>query len=289
MNPQQWVLITGASSGIGHDAARELLAHGYGVLGSVRTAADAAPVEQELGAGFKALLFDVTDAGAIAAAVAQVERIVGAGGLAALVNNAGIAPTGPLMHMPLAEFQRAFDINVYGVLRVTQAFLPLLGARRDCPHAPGRIVNLSSISGGITIPMIGAYAATKFALEALGDGLRRELSIYGIEVVAIEPGSIRTPIWDKVAADTRYGATDYAEAMAKMPEVAAQQARQGKPVEIVSRAIRHAIMAPRPRTRYPLTALWYLRHLLPARLLDRALCAQAGLKSRLKLRLKSRQ
>ena len=117
-------------------------------------------------------------------------------------------------HMPIEEFQRCIDINVFGVLRVTQAFLPLLGARKNCPHPPGRIVNLSSISGGVAFPLVGAYACSKHALEAMTDALRRELGIYGIEVVAIEPGSIQTPIWDKAqAADPRYAETDYADAM----------------------------------------------------------------------------
>lgn len=223
------VLITGVSSGIGFDAAREMIAHGCHMLGSVRKAEDAVRVEQALGNGFTPLLFDVTDADAIAAAVPQVERLVGTNGLAALVNNAVVAPSGPLMHTPLDEFQHTFDINVFGVLRVTQAFLPLLGAHRDCLHPLGRIVNLSSVSCGVTVPLIATYSAIKYALEALSDGLRRELAIYGIEVITIEPDAIRTPIWDKVEADTRYADTDYAEAMAKMPEMAARQARGASP------------------------------------------------------------
>lgn len=280
MTSRKTILITGVSTGIGFDTAREMLAQGYRVLGSVRKAEDAERVQQALGPDFIPLLFDVTDAAAIAAAVPEVERLVGDSGLAALVNNAGVAPSGPLMHTPLDEFQRAFDINVFGVLRVTQAFLPLLGARRDCPHPPGRIVNLSSVSGAVSVPLVGTYSATKYALESLSDSLRRELSIYGIEVIAIEPDAVRTPIWDKVQADTRYAATDYAEAMARMPEMAARQARNGKPVTAVSAAIRAAIMAKRPKTRYPLTAIWYAQRLIPDRLFDRLLCASTGLKPR---------
>lgn len=278
MSSGKTVLITGVSSGIGFDTARALIERGCRVLGSVRKAADAERVAGELGEGFTPLLFDVTDATAIAAAVPQVERLVGERGLAALVNNAGVAPSGPLMHTPLAEFQHAFDINVFGVLRVTQAFLPLLGARRNCPHPPGRIVNLSSTSGGVTVPLVATYSATKHALESLSDGLRRELSIYGIEVIAIEPGATRTAIWDKIEVDPRFADTDYADAMAKLPALVARQVRGAKPVAVVSRTICEAILSPRPRTRYPLEALWYVRHLIPDRLFDRLLCAASGLK-----------
>lgn len=278
--PRPAVLITGVSTGIGFDAARELIAHGFRVLGSVRREADGARVREALGEHFTPLHFDVTDAGAIARAVPYVQQIVGAAGLAGLVNNAGVAPGGPLMHMPLEEFQHCMDVNVLGALRVTQAFLPLLGARRDCPHPPGRIVNVSSISGGVAFPLIGAYACSKHALEAMTDALRRELAIYGIVVVAIEPGSIQTPIWEKAqAADPRYAGTDYAEVVARMPEFAANESRNGKPVTVVSAAIRDALTSPRPRTRYPLTALWTVRKLMPTRLLDRITRKAIGLQA----------
>jgi len=272
------VLITGVSTGIGFDTARELITHGFRVLGSVRKIEDGTRVKKALGEHFTPLWFDVTDASAIERAVPQVQEIVGSAGLAGLVNNAGIAPSGPLMHMPIEEFRRCIDINVFGVLLVTQAFLPLLGARKNCPHPPGRIVNLSSISGGVAFPLVGAYACSKHALEAMTDALRRELGIYGIEVVAIEPGSIQTPIWEKAqAADPRYAETDYADAMAKMPAFAAEESRKGKPVTVVSAAIRDALTSPRPKTRYPLTPLWTVRKLVPTRALDRIARKAIGL------------
>ena len=282
MNPPvpRNILITGVSSGIGRDTARELIAHGCRVYGSVRKASDGERVREALGDCFVPLLFDVTDSAAIADAAAELQKRIGNCGLAGLVNNAGVAPVGPLSQMPLEEFQRTFDINVSGVLRVTQAFLPLLGARPDCPHPPGRIVNVSSISGGITIPLLGAYACSKHALESLSDALRRELSIYGIRVAAIEPGSVQTPIWDKVQPGADYSRGDYAAAIERIAVIAERESRTGKPVSVVSAAIRHALLAPRPRTRYPLTPMWRLRHLLPDALLDRVLCAEAGLKRR---------
>jgi NAD(P)-dependent dehydrogenase (short-subunit alcohol dehydrogenase family) len=264
MNPN--VVMTGVSSGIGFDGARYLVERGYRVFGSVRTQADGKRVAKTLGQNFTPLLFDVTDGVAIAAAVRQVEAAVGDQGLQALVNNAGISGVGPLMHFPLAEVREMFDVNFFGLLAVTQAFLPLLGARRQCPHPPGRVINISSISGGLVFPFVGAYGATKHAVEALTDGLRRELSIFGIAVVAVEPGNIRTPIWEKsAAADPRYAKTDYAPILAKLPAIV----RRGDPVEGVSAAIHAAVSARRPKTRYPLTFLWRLSRMLGDRSLDR--------------------
>ena len=271
------VLITGVSTGIGFDGARYLIERGYHVFGSVRSQSDAERVTRDLGAGFTPLIFDVTDSIAIAAAVRQVEAAVGDQGLQALVNNSGISGAGPLMHFPLDEIRRMFEVNVFGLLAVTQAFLPLLGARRPCPHAPGRVINISSISGGLTFPFVGAYGATKHAVESLTDGLRRELSIYGIKVVGIEPGNIRTPIWEKAAKnDPRYAGTDYAPLMAKLPAIMAEMVRKGDPVERVSKAMYTAVSAPHPKARYPLTFLWRLSRTLGDRTLDRLVLKAMG-------------
>ena len=271
-------LITGVSTGIGFDAARLLIERDYRVFGSVRKQTDADKVSQELGADFTPLLFDVTDEPAIAAAAQQVAEAVGDQGLRALVNNSGVSGAGPLMHMPVAELRQMLEVNVLGLLAVTQAFLPLLGARNNCPHPPGRIVNLSSISGRLVFPFVGAYGASKHAVEALNDGLRRELRMYGIEVIAIEPVSIRTPIWEKAAgADARYNDTDYAEALAGLPEILDKMVRTGKPVEVVSDAIHEAITARRPKTRYPLTWMVHAPRALGDRTLDKLLCKEMGL------------
>src|SRR5215468_7083282 len=174
------IVITGTSTGIGFDASRALVALGYRVYGSVRTSADAERVRAALGEAFVPLLFDVTDGVGIAAAVEQVRPALGRENLAALVNNAGIAPTGPLAHQPFDEIRRIFEVNVFGLLAVTRAFLPLLGARHDAPHPRGRIVNISSLAGRLVFPLAGAYAASKHAVEALSDALRRELMQYSI-------------------------------------------------------------------------------------------------------------
>ena len=279
---QRSVVITGVSSGIGLATAEELIERGYRVFGSVRKQADGDRLRERLGSRFSPLLFDVTDDASLAEAAMQVRAAVGDRGLQGLINNAGIAPNGPLMHATKEEVRRTFEINVFGVLSVTQAFLPLLGARRDCPHPPGRIVNLSSISGGVTFPLVAVYAMSKHAVEALSDGLRRELSIYGIEVSAVEPGSIKTAIWDKVMSDRdierRLAQTDYAEAMANFQHVIGKELKQAKPMHVVTDAIIHALEAPRPKPRYPLVGLWYLGKIVPVRLLDRLMVKLTGLK-----------
>ena len=280
MQTQQrpYVLITGVSTGIGFDATRYLIARGYHVFGSVRKLADAERLEKEVPTHFTPLRFDVTDAPAITRAVEQVRQRIGDHGLAALINNSGISGVAPLMHVTLDEVRRMFEVNVFGLLQVTQAFLPLLGATKDCPHPPGRVINISSISGGLVFPFVGVYGATKHAVEALTDGLRRELAVSGIQVIGIEPGVIRTPMWDKGSeADTRFADTAYAPMMAKLPAIAAKTARKGDPVETVSRAIHRAIAAPRPKTRYPLTFLWRLSRILGDRALDRLTCSAMGL------------
>jgi NAD(P)-dependent dehydrogenase (short-subunit alcohol dehydrogenase family) len=146
MDRPKYVVITGASTGIGYDGARYLIERGWHVFGSVRKQADAERVLAELGERFTPLFFDVTDEEAIKTAAQQVAETVGDVGLWGLVNNAGIAVPGPLMHLPLDEFRRQLEVNVTGQLAVTQAFLPLLGARKEAPRPPGRIVNIISVT-----------------------------------------------------------------------------------------------------------------------------------------------
>src|SRR5690606_7879549 len=187
------ILITGISSGIGYAAARDLISHGYHVFGSVRREEDAQRLRDELGPGVTPLLFDVTDHSAIESAVAQMTEALNGQNLTALVNNAGITTPGPLLHMSLHEFRQQFEVNLFGLLDVTQQVAPLLGARPDAPQLPGRIINIGSVSGKVAYPCMGAYAASKHALEALSDALRRELMLYGVDVILIEPGTVNTP------------------------------------------------------------------------------------------------
>ncbi len=280
----KYVVITGVSTGIGYDAARYLTERGWHVLGSVRKQADANRVQAALGDNFTPLLFDVTDGAAVSAAVAQTQTIIGDNNLAGLINNAGIATAGPLMHLPLDDFRWQFEVNLFGLLDVTQKFLPLLGARAGAPRPSGRLINISSVSGKITYPFMGPYSASKHALEALSDGLRRELVIYDIDVIVIEPGSVQTPIWDKAEElDVAiYADTDYYGVMRRMQKMFVRQGQTGIPVERVSEAIYKALTAPRPKTRYALARKWltgwFLPRHLPDRWVDKMIWKKLGLK-----------
>jgi len=279
----KYVVITGASTGIGYDAARCLIEHGFHVFGSVRKQADGERVQRELGEQFTPLLFDVTDGAAVETAVSQVAQTVSGDGLAGLVNNAGIAVAGPLMYLSLAEFRQQFEVNLFGLLDVTQKFLPLLGAVPDATHPPGRIVNISSISGRVAYPFMGPYAASKHALEAMSDALRRELMLFGVDVVLIEPGSVRTPIWDKAQEldIEQYSHTPYTGILEGMKSVFVNRGKTGIPVEKVSQAVYTALTAKKPKTRYliarKLLTGWLLPHYLPDRLFDQIVAKRLGI------------
>ena len=191
------VVITGTSTGIGWGAAKVLIANGFRVFGSVRKRADADRLKAEFGQSYVPLLFDVTDAGAVKEAAAEVRAALAGETLAGLVNNAGVAVAGPLLELPVEEFRRQIEINLVGVVIVTQAFAPLLGTDRGLKGNPGRIVNISSVGGRIGNPFLAPYVASKFALEGLSESLRRELLPFGIDVIVIAPGAVATPIWAK--------------------------------------------------------------------------------------------
>ena len=230
------VLVTGASSGIGAATARWLSTRGWDVHASVRKAGEAPE-------GTREVVFDVTDADAVASAARDI------GDLDALVNNAGIAIAAPLEFLPPDEVARQLDVNVVGQLRVTQAFLPVL--RRS----KGRVVFVGSIGGRSALPFLGAYAASKFALEAITDSLRIELAPFGVHVSIVEPGTIATPMWTKpqraVESLPPEAAQLYGERIDKFRKLAAKRsAGKGVPPEEVAKAIEHALTASRPKTRY---------------------------------------
>lgn len=271
------VLITGVSTGIGRDCAQLLIRHGYCVIGTLRKQADADSLQAELGADFLPLLLDVCDIEALPRAVAQTQSWLGTQSLVALVNNAGVAsPNGPLAYQPLSEVRAIFEVNVFGLLALTQAFLPLLGSRQGAT-APGRIINISSGAGAMVTPLAGAYAASKHALEAMSDALRRELCFYGIAVSAIEPGSIRTPLWDKSQSNMSYVATDYAQPMQKLHAMMQGFNHTAAPVQSVSRVVLRVLRASRPKARYPLSRMWFIARMLPVRWVDRMLTRRLGL------------
>ena len=272
--PLKQIVITGVSTGIGHALACDLLDAGYEVFGSVRSEGDRERLQAELGPHFNALLFDVTDQDAVRQAAQEVNARLQGQNLLALVNNAGITTPGPLLHMPLDDFRRSLEVNVTGLLSVTQQFAPLLGARHDAPHPHGRIVNLSSVSGRVAYPFMGAYAASKHAVEALSDALRRELLIYDVDVILIEPGTVHTPIVPKFAEQIeQYRGTDYEPQLQKVAGQVQKREETALPVDAVTRVIRQAIEAPRPKTRYPIPRKWFSGWFLPRWLPDRWLDA----------------
>lgn len=266
------VVITGVSTGIGYATAAALCRRGYRVFGSVRSAHQAEPLQREFGETFTPLLFDVTDADAIKSAATEVTSALGGDGLSALVNNAGVSTPGPLSVQSPDAVRRHFEVNVIGVLHAVQAFLPLLRRPKGTPSPPGRIVNISSLSGRIAYPFMGAYAASKHALEALSDSLRRELLIYGVDVIVIEPGAIDTPIWDKAAhIRTAFQETEYGPVLQTVDLLAAR--RRAMPVATVTRRVIDAIEHRRPKARYVIPdqrlKYWLIPRMLPDRWLDR--------------------
>lgn len=239
------VVVTGASSGIGRETARRLAARGFRVFGTVRREEDAAGLRAE---ALEPVHMDVTDPASVAAARDAVLAALGGTPLVGLVNNAGVPAAGPLEFLPLPELRQALEVNVVGALAVTQAFLPAL--RRS----GGRILNMSSVSGRIAMPFAGPYAASKFALEALSDSLRRELLGSGVRVILIEPGSVRTPIWDKVQAPgtlERYDGTPYAAALLLVRRQALAGREKGLPASAVADAVLRALSVRRPPARIP--------------------------------------
>jgi NAD(P)-dependent dehydrogenase (short-subunit alcohol dehydrogenase family) len=286
MSETRAVVVTGVSTGIGCALLETLTREGYHVFGSVRREADSERLAARFGAtSFTPLLFDVTDAQAAARAAREVERRLDGAALVGLVNNAGVAFPGPLLHQPLEEFRRQIDINLIGQLAVIQAFAPLLGASATPRRGPpGRIVNMSSVAGTVAAPFLGAYAASKHALEGFSDALRRELMIFGVDVVVIEPGVVATPIWDKAeqADFSAYETTVYGPATRRLKKWAVESGRLGPPPERVAAAVLRALRTPRPPARIRVVPNylldWMLPRLLPARLLDRIIARRVGLR-----------
>ena len=266
------ILITGASTGIGYGAARQFVRRGYTVFGSVRTDADADRLRAGLGGNFVPLLFDVTDEDAVSKAAQFLTNRLAGSGLGGLINNAGIAIGGPLQYQPISVIGQHFAVNVLGLVRVTQAFLPLLGTRDDHPVQPGRIQNISSVNGQVAIPFMGAYVGSKHAVEGMSHSLRRELAPFGIGVVIVGPGAVKTPIWGKGTDISPYASTPYYPAMLRFMKRVRMSEAQGFSVDYLGERIVRIHETPRPRIRYaivpkPLTG-WLLPRLLPHRALD---------------------
>jgi NAD(P)-dependent dehydrogenase (short-subunit alcohol dehydrogenase family) len=276
------VVVTGSSTGIGFGAAKVLIEKGFRVFGSVRRQADAERLSAALGTNFVPLVFDVTDAAAVNAAAGTVAAALGGETLCGLVNNAGIAVAGPLLYLKIDEFRHQLEVNVTGQVIVTQAFAPLLMSGADRPGLPGRIVMISSVGGRNANPFMAPYCASKFALEGLSESLRRELLLFGIDVIVVAPGAVATPIWDKAEEvdASQYDNTPYKDQLARIRDYMITNGPKGLKPETLGRAIHRALTAARPRTRYtvtpdPLQNL--IVTLLPKRLVDRMIGGRLGL------------
>jgi NAD(P)-dependent dehydrogenase (short-subunit alcohol dehydrogenase family) len=269
MSTRGKIIVTGASTGIGEATALHLRSLGFDVLAGVRKDADA---ERLAAQGLTPLKLDVTDADQIAAARAALDGAP----LAGLVNNAGVAAPGPVELLPIDRLRDLLEVNLIGQFAMTQALLPALRAGR------GRIVNITSIGGLLALPLMSSYHASKFGLEAISDSLRRELRGQGVEVIVIEPGGVKTPIWTKGDEDVdellaaaspdaqrHYGPT----AVAMRKAVDQISGKTGIPASAVAEVIGRAMTARRPRTRYLVgrdaKTNAFVQRLLPDRVMDR--------------------
>ncbi len=282
------ILITGATAGIGRHAALELLRQGHHVIATGRREAALATLKSEAekeasvgknGGRLDVLALDVTSADSVASAVAQVDVLTEGRGLDVLVNNAGYGQMGPVEEVSDADLRRQYDTNVFGLMSVTRAFLPKMRARGD-----GRIVNVGSIGGRYTFPLMGAYNSTKYAVESLSDALRLELAPFGIDVSIIEPGPISTEFNDR-AMDTidvsAFAGSAYEPIIKQAERFRKQFEATASGPEVTTRAIVHASLARRPRVRYVvprmLAVVLAMLAFVPTRLVDFLMQRASGL------------
>lgn len=275
--PSELVVVTGASTGIGRATAQRLAADGFHVLAGVRRQKDA---ERLAAVNVEPLILDITNDDHVAA---LAERVAGGRRLRALVNNAGIAINAPVETLELKEWRRQFDVSVFGQIAVTRALLPALLA------GTGRVINIGSVAGRVAMPSFGPYAAAKFAMEAVSDALRREVAEFGVQVVVVTPGAVRTNMTESgIATATRLseGMTPeqhgrYDKLMDAFLRQVEAFARDGVEPERAAAVISRAIAARKPRTRYTVgpdaAMLVPLSRIVPDRLLDRVLRRQMKL------------
>ena len=276
------VVITGASTGIGWATAKLLLDRGFRVFGSVRKPADADRLKSEFGQNFTPLLFDVTDEAAVLAAAREVRSVLGGETLAGLVNNAGIAVAGPVLELAADEFRRQMDVNVIGPIISTQAFGPLLGFDPSLKGPKGRIVMISSVAGKSGNPLTAAYAASKHAIEGLSESLRREMMLFGIDVIIIAPGPVKTPIWSKAEEVDifAYKNSPFFPALEKIRKFMLQLGETGLPAEKIAERIADVLTSAHPKVRYQITPDPMRRlvmAMLPKRMVDRIIARRLGL------------
>ncbi len=269
----KYVLVTGVSTGIGNSISSYLLSKGYFVFGTVRKSSDAFELSKEYPDRFQELIMDVTDNPTIKSSLAQVKSKLGNERLNVLINNAGYALPGPISLLSDEELHQQMNVNVYGIQRVTNAFLPLLGTDPSIKAKPGKIINISSISGLFNSPFNGAYCISKHAVESLTDIYRRELLYYGIDVIAIQPGPFKSEIWDKnMGAMDKYAESDYGFLLHKANKMISNAKKNALDPILISKLIEKIIESPKPKSRYMLhknKLVFKLFRLLPDRMIDK--------------------
>src|SRR5580692_8064126 len=279
------VVVTGVSTGIGHATTKVLVARGFRVFGSVRKQADADRLQREFGDSYVPLIMDISDSGAVRQAAQKVSSMIGDKNLAGMVNNAGMVVSGPLLYLKPSEYRRQLQVNMISPLVVIQAFASLLGTDKKRQGPSGRIVNISSTVAKVAIPLLGAYSSSKSGLEGMSDALRRELMLFGIDLVIIEPGTVNTEMFDKGEKEdlSEFKQTEYWEAVQKFQKFVVTEARtHGLPPERLGEAVHKALTTTKPKARYAVIPQrfknWTLPRLLPARMVDAALAKALGLR-----------
>ena len=277
------IVITGTSTGIGYACSKLFVEKGYKVFGSVRNNNDADRVSNELGTNFIPLIFDVTDEIAVKESVKIVENHIGDQKLSGLINNAGLGVMGTIQSLTAEQFKYQFDVNVLGVFHCCQAYLDLLGADKNRKGDPGKIINISSISGEIGMPFMSAYNMSKFGLEGFSEGIRRELLMYGIDVVVIAPGPIKTPIWKKINQKEevkRYDNSDFRESLVRAMKMTDKMEQVGfEPIIIAERTL-SVIKNSKNNTRYridPTRMQNILLQIFPKRIADRMIAKRMNI------------
>lgn len=269
----KYAVVTGVSSGIGKAIAKKFLKKGLYVFGSVRNPEDTKELEKEYPKTFHKLIFDTTDYNAVDAAVEEIHKTVGNRGLSVLVNNAGIAKYGPIQYVPIEELRKQYEVNVFSPIYFTQKLLWLLGASKEAKWQ-GKVIQISSTAGVMTRPMLGPYSSSKHAIEALYDALRRELMIYGVPVVLIEPGPIKTNIWGKAKNEGNpYENTDYGEIFAQLDKAVDEIEKIGLPASSVANKVWEAYTSHNPKARYVVAPKKIMfkaaMYIIPDRVLDK--------------------
>lgn len=266
------IFITGVSTGIGYDALTSLVSKGYFVIGTVRKSEDADKLKKEFGDKCIILIFDVRDVETSMAEISTVIPKMEKEGLYCLINNAGIAIPGPLQHITEDEFEQQMDVNVKSVRRITNMLLPYLGT--DKKYEPGKIINISSVSGLFNSPYNGSYCISKHALESMTDVYRRELAMFGIRVSAIQPGPIKTEIWNKSKGTLdRFKDTAYGELLSSADKMIENAEKSAFDVKVVTDIIINILQTKQPKTKYLIHRKKFLFRLLafylPDKLVDK--------------------